>query len=105
MSKRTRRDEEGGLATRTQSKTKKPRMYKVLLHNDDYTTMEFVVWLLQRVFKRTQAESTRIMLHIHQTGIGVAGVYTREIAETRMIQVLELAEQNGHPLQCTMEPE
>ena len=93
------------MRTRTEPKVQIPRKYKVLLHNDDYTTMEFVVWVLQSVFHHTPAGSTRIMLNIHRTGIGVAGVYGRDVAETRVEQVLMLAKDAGHPLQCTMEPE
>ena len=102
MSKR-RRDEDGDVQTRTKPKLKIPRKYKVLIHNDDYTTMEFVVWVLTSVFHHTSAGATRVMLHVHQTGIGVAGTYTRDVAETRVDQVLNLARENGHPLQCTME--
>ena len=102
MAKR-RREEEGDLQTR--ERVKKPRKYKVLLHNDDYTTMEFVVYVLTTVFKHSPAAATRVMLQCHRTGIGVAGVYTREVAETRVDQVMSLARENGHPLQCTMEPE
>lgn len=98
-----RRDEES--ETLTRERVKKPRKYKVLLHNDDYTSMEFVVWVLQSIFKHSPAEASRIMLHVHQRGVGVAGIYTREVAETRVAQVLEQAEKAGHPLQCTMEPE
>jgi len=98
-----RRDEQGDLLTK--KKTKKPRRYKVVIHNDDYTTMEFVVLVLRSIFKLTPAASTRLMLAIHKTGVGVAGVYAREIAEMRMEQVLQLAADQGHPLQCTMEPE
>lgn len=103
MSKQTRREEQGDTLTR--EKIEKPRKYKVLLLNDDYTTMEFVVHVLQTVFRLSQAQSTRVMLHIHRNGVGVAGVYTREIAETRVAQVHQLASESGHPLQCTMEPE
>ncbi len=91
--------------TQTLERTKKPRKYKVLLFNDDYTTMEFVVFILTQVFKHGPAAATRIMLQTHQHGVGVAGVYTREVAETRVAQVQDLAKENGHPLECTMEPE
>jgi len=100
-----RRDDESEVQTRTKPKVKVPRKYKVIIHNDDYTTMEFVVWVLEQVFHHSPASATRIMLHVHRTGIGVAGVYTRDIAETRVEQVLALARDAGHPLQCTMEPE
>ena len=103
MSDKTKRDSEGELKTR--ARVKKPRMWKVLLHNDDYTTMEFVVYILQSVFRHSPASASRIMLVVHKSGVGAAGTYTREIAETRMAQVLQLAQNEGHPLQCTMEPE
>ena len=93
----------GGLALEERVKTKKPPMYKVLLHNDDFTTMEFVVQVLTTVFRRNEAEATRIMLHVHRTGIGVAGVYTKEIAETKVRKVLNLAQRVESPLQCTTE--
>lgn len=103
MAEKTRREEKSDTLTR--ERTQVPRKYKVLLFNDDYTTMEFVVFLLQSVFHHSPAEATRIMLSIHRNGVGVAGVYTREVAETRVAQVLELARDAGHPLQCTMEQE
>lgn len=86
-------------------KLDKPRMYRVLLHNDDYTTMEFVVWVLREVFAMAGERATALMLAIHNTGRGVAGVYTRDIAETKAARVLELAEENGMPLLCTTEPD
>jgi ATP-dependent Clp protease adaptor protein ClpS len=89
----------------TRERVKKPKKFKVLIHNDDYTSMEFVVWVLQKVFHHGQAASTRIMLHVHKQGVGVAGIYTHEIAETRVAQVERLAREAGHPLQCTMEQE
>jgi ATP-dependent Clp protease adaptor protein ClpS len=105
----TKRDveREGGVVTerKTERKLARPKLYKVLLHNDDYTTMEFVVALLQHVFHHSEATAQAIMLHIHQNGIGVAGVYTFEVAETKVAQVLELAKQAEFPLMCTMEPE
>ena len=94
-----------GVATRVRPKTKKPEMYKVLLLNDDYTPMEFVVQVLQDVFRRDRDTATRIMLHVHQKGVGVCGVFTYEVAETKVARVVELARQNQHPLQCTMERE
>ena len=90
---------------KTESQTKRPRLYKVLLHNDDYTTMEFVTSILQFVFHHSDVEATAIMLNIHRTGIGMAGVYTHEIAETKVAQVMEYARKAEYPLQCTMEPE
>ena len=86
-------------------KIQKPKMWKVVLHNDDYTTMEFVVWVLQLVFQKSQDESLSLMLAIHQTGRGVAGTFTRDVAETKATQVMELAEANGMPLLCTTEPD
>lgn len=94
-----------GVVTKTAPKTKRPSLYKVLLLNDDYTPQEFVVWLLQAVFKKDSEEAVRIMLHVHQNGVGVCGVYTYEIAETKVAQVMELSRRNQHPLQCTMERE
>ena len=89
--------------TRSRPKTKQPPLYKVLLHNDDYTTMEFVVYVLQTVFHLDQTRATEIMLHVHQKGIGVAGVYTFEIAETRVSQVHSLAQEHDFPLRCSVE--
>ena len=105
MAKRTKKNPEGGvvLQEKTERKTKRPRMYRVLIHNDDYTTMEFVVRLLQAVFHRTENEAIQIMLHIHNTGVGVAGVYTYEVAETKVTQVMDYARKHQHPLQCIME--
>ena len=89
--------------TKTERKLKKPRLYKVLLHNDDYTTMEFVVWILRAVFHRAEAEAVRIMLHVHRNGLGVAGTYTYEIAETRVARVEALARKHEFPLRCSLE--
>ena len=93
------------LATRTRVKTKKPSMYRVLILNDDYTPMEFVVLILERFFNKSREQATRIMLHVHQKGVGVCGVFTYEVAETKVAQVMDLARRNEHPLQCTMEKE
>jgi ATP-dependent Clp protease adaptor protein ClpS len=92
-----------GVATKTRTRTRKPAMYKVLMLNDDYTPMEFVVHVLERFFQKTREESTRIMLHVHRRGVGVCGVFTYEVAETKVTQVMDLARQNQHPLQCTIE--
>ena len=92
-----------GLATKVRPKTKKPAMYKVLMLNDDYTPMEFVIHTLERFFGKSQDEATHIMLHVHQRGVGVCGVFTHELAETKATQVMDLARQNDHPLQCTIE--
>lgn len=94
-----------GVLTRADTKTKKPSMYKVLLMNDDYTPMEFVVHILQRFFRMTIEQATEVMLHVHQKGVGVCGVFTYEVAETKVNQVLSFARQNDHPLQCTLEKE
>lgn len=94
-----------GVVTRTSPKTKKPPMYKVLILNDDFTPMEFVVFVLERFFHKSRQEATRIMLHVHRKGIGVCGVFTYEVAETKVTQVVDFARQNQHPLQCTMEKE
>jgi ATP-dependent Clp protease adaptor protein ClpS len=102
MSRReTEHDQE--LVTETKKKLKKPPLYKVLLHNDDYTTKEFVVQVLQYVFHKEQNEAVQIMLHVHKKGLGVAGVYTYEIAETKVTLVENLARQHEYPLKCTME--
>jgi ATP-dependent Clp protease adaptor protein ClpS len=94
-----------GVLTRSETKTKKPSMYKVLLLNDDYTPMEFVVHILQRFFRMTIEQATEVMLHVHQKGVGVCGVFTYEVAETKVNQVMSFARQNDHPLQCTLEKE
>ena len=91
--------------TRTKSKTAKPPLYKVILLNDDYTPMEFVVEVLKAVFHKPHADATRIMLHVHQNGMGVAGVYPFEVAETKTHTVEELARQAEYPLKCVMEKE
>lgn len=92
-----------GVVTETEKKVEQPKLYKVLLHNDDYTTMEFVVQVLQAVFHKAIAEATQIMLHVHKSGLGVCGVYTYEVAETKVAEVLALAKAHEYPLQCTME--
>ena len=93
------------VVTKTKPKTKKPSLYKVLLLNDDYTPMEFVVMLLQSVFHKSQEEATRIMLHVHQRGVGICGVFTYDVAETKVTHVMDLARRNEHPLQATLERE
>jgi ATP-dependent Clp protease adaptor protein ClpS len=94
-----------GIVTKTRPKTKKPSLYKVLILNDDYTPMEFVVHVLERFFSKPREEAVQIMLHVHRNGVGVCGVYTFEVAETKVAQVIELARRHQHPLQCTMEKE
>ena len=100
-----RNDGETGVITRTRAKTKKPSLYKVLLLNDDYTPMEFVIHVLERFFGMGRDEATRVMLHVHQKGVGVCGVFTYEVAETKVTQVMDFSRQHEHPLQCTMEKE
>ena len=92
-----------GLLLDTKPKTKKPSMYNVLLMNDDYTPMEFVVMVLEKIFNKKQEEATQIMLHVHQKGIGICGTFTYEVAESKCKAVIDLAKKNEHPLQCTME--
>ena len=98
-------DRRTGALTLTRTRTKKPSMYKVLMLNDDYTPMEFVVDVLQRIFQKNRDEATQVMLHVHQKGVGVCGVYTYEIAETKVTQTVDYARKNQHPLQCTLEKE
>jgi ATP-dependent Clp protease adaptor protein ClpS len=94
-----------GVLTRVKPKTKKPSLYKVLLLNDDYTPMEFVVFVLEQFFSKSREDAYTIMLHVHQKGVGVCGVYTFEVAETKVTQVMDAALKAGHPLQCTLEKE
>ena len=92
-----------GVATKTRTRTAKPALYKVLMLNDDYTPMEFVVLTLQRYFKMTIEDATRVMLSVHQRGVGICGIFTYEVAETKVNQVIDFAREHNHPLQCTME--
>jgi ATP-dependent Clp protease adaptor protein ClpS len=94
-----------GIVTAVKPKTKKPSMYKVLLLNDDYTPMEFVIVVLMRFFSKSQDEATQIMMHVHRRGVGVCGVYPYEVAEAKVTQVCDFARRHEHPLQCTMEKE
>ena len=94
-----------GLVTKTKPQTKKPSLYRVLLLNDDYTPMEFVVYVLQKYFNKSREDATRVMLHVHQNGVGNCGVFTYEVAETKVAQVIDEARRHQHPLQCTMEKE
>ena len=109
MSNPIRRTDDGdagtGIATKTKPKTKRPNLYRVLLMNDDYTPMEFVVDVLQHIFQKNREEATQVMLHVHQKGVGICGVYTYEIAETKVTQTVDYARKNQHPLQCTLEKE
>lgn len=106
--KRDERDQDPGgpgtsVIAKTRPQTKKPSLYRVLLLNDDYTPMEFVVHILQKFFNKSTDDATRIMLHVHQHGVGECGVYTYEVAETKVTQVMDFARKNQHPLQCVME--
>ncbi len=103
-----RQDDKGdgagtALVTQVKPKVQKPSLYRVLLLNDDYTPMEFVVFVLERYFSKSREDATRIMLHVHQNGVGVCGVFTYEVAETKVAQVVDAARRHQHPLQCTME--
>ena len=91
------------IATKPKTKLKKPSMYKVILLNDDYTPMEFVVAVLERFFRKSRDEATRIMLHVHQRGVGVCGVFPYDVAETKVTLVVDFARRSEHPLQCTLE--
>jgi ATP-dependent Clp protease adaptor protein ClpS len=104
---RTDRDDGTAVVTRTKTekKVEHPKLYRVLLHNDDYTTREFVVWVLQIVFHRSELEAVQIMLHVHNNGVGVAGIYPHDVAEAKVTRVHALAEQNEFPLLSTLEPE
>lgn len=95
--------DQNGVATKTRTRTKKPSMYRVLLLNDDYTPMEFVVHVLERFFTKSREDATRIMLHVHHHGVGECGVFTYEVAETKVTQVMDFARKHQHPLQCVME--
>jgi ATP-dependent Clp protease adaptor protein ClpS len=108
MSEDDRTNDDGsssGVVVQTRTKTKKPSMYKVLMLNDDYTPMEFVVHVLERFFSKSREEATQIMLHVHRRGVGICGVFTYEVAETKVTQVTEFARRNQHPLRCTLEKE
>ena len=96
-------EDQVGVATKTRTRAKKPSMFKVLMLNDDYTPMEFVVMTLKRFFGMDLEQATRVMLHVHQKGVGVCGIFPYEIAETKVNQVMDFARQNQHPLQCTLE--
>ena len=96
-------DPDHGVVTKVRPKVKRPNMYRVLLLNDDYTPMEFVIHVLERFFNKDRDEATRIMLHVHHHGVGECGVFTYEVAETKVTQVMDFARRNQHPLQCVME--
>ncbi len=94
-----------GIVAKTRPKTKKPSLYKVLLLNDDYTPMEFVVQILESLFGKSREQAVEVMLHVHRHGVGICGLFTFEVAETKVTQVIEFARRHQHPLQCTMEKE
>lgn len=98
-------EQQGGVQEAVITKVKKPPLYKVLIHNDDYTTMEFVVWVLKKFFGKTQEQADAIMLKVHHEGVGICGIYTFEVAETKVEQVSRAARSEGHPLKCSLEPE
>ncbi|MDH5298433.1 MAG: ATP-dependent Clp protease adapter ClpS [Desulfobulbaceae bacterium] len=97
------RQAEGEVLSDLRQQLQEPPLYKVLLHNDDYTSMEFVVMVLETIFHKTTAEATRIMMNVHRQGVGIAGIYTRDIAETKMHMVMDLARQNDFPLKSSIE--
>jgi ATP-dependent Clp protease adaptor protein ClpS len=103
--KRTGGGTSTGIIVKSKPKTKKPSMYKVLMLNDDYTPMEFVVHVLQKFFHKNHDDAMQIMLHVHQRGVGVCGVYPFDVAETKVTQVIDYARHNEHPLQATLEKE
>ncbi len=105
MSDKQNEDGEVGIAVKTRERTKRPPLYKVMLLNDDYTPMEFVVHILERFFGMTHSQSFEIMLTVHKKGVAVVGVFSHEIAETKVTQVMDFARRHQHPLQCTMEKE
>ncbi|RMD64475.1 MAG: ATP-dependent Clp protease adapter ClpS [Alphaproteobacteria bacterium] len=108
MSERDRQDRRApstDVIVKPKPKPKTPSMYKVLMLNDDYTPMEFVVHVLEKFFGKNRADATRIMLHVHQRGVGICGVYTYEVAETKVTAVIDYARRHQHPLQCTLEKE
>jgi ATP-dependent Clp protease adaptor protein ClpS len=92
-----------GVAVQSRVRAKKPSLYNVIMLNDDYTPMEFVIMVLEQFFNKNQEEATQIMLHVHQKGVGVCGVFTYEVAETKVTQVMDMAKEHQHPLQCTLE--
>jgi ATP-dependent Clp protease adaptor protein ClpS len=102
---REREDRQGDLATQKKNRAEKIRRYKVVFHNDNYTTMEFVVLVLMKFFHKTETEATHIMLSVHHKGSGVAGVYTKDVAETKVTEVQSYAKEQSMPLRLTVEPE
>ena len=105
MAERPEDDFDTAVITRTERRIAKPKMWKVLLHNDHYTTREFVVAVLVDVFHKSETDAVQVMLHVHQKGVGVAGLYPREVAEMKVHKTIQLARAHEYPLECTMEPE
>lgn len=101
----TDKKRQGEVLEKTRKKSQTPKLYKVLLHNDDYTTMEFVVMILESIFNKSPAEAFRVMMNVHTGGVGIAGVYTHEVAETKVAMTHDAAKEAGHPLRCSIEPE
>lgn len=97
-------ESEGDVATETRKKLKRPKLYKVLLHNDDYTTMEFVVMVLMKIFHHSESQAQYVMLHVHTHGVGTAGIFTYEIAETKAQKTMEMAREHQYPLRTSVEP-
>ena len=104
MSSETENDGQSEIAVVKKPKLQKPRMYLVIMHNDDYTTMEFVILVLKRFFNKTVSEAQTIMLEVHTKGFGICGIYTHEVAESKVAKVINYARENGHPLKCSIEP-
>jgi ATP-dependent Clp protease adaptor protein ClpS len=105
MSNEPLEQEQGGVATESSTEVRRPPMYKVFLHNDDYTTMEFVVFILEAIFHHAEETAYQIMMHVHTRGVGVAGLFPYEVAEAKVEQVHSLAQENDYPLRCSLEPE
>jgi ATP-dependent Clp protease adaptor protein ClpS len=104
MSSETDHNGQSGVAVEKKIKLQRPSMYRVIMHNDDYTTMEFVVLVLKRFFSKTESEAHAIMLEVHMKGFGICGIYTFEVAESKVAKVIKYARENGHPLKCSIEP-
>jgi ATP-dependent Clp protease adaptor protein ClpS len=104
MSSETDKDEQSGVATIKKIKLQPPRMHKVIMHNDDYTTMEFVIHVLEKYFNKSTTEAHAIMLEVHTRGFGICGLFTFEVAESKVAKVIKYARENGHPLKCSTEP-
>lgn len=104
MSSETDKNEQSGVATIKKPKLQPPRKYKVIMHNDDYTTMEFVILVLQKYFNKSSEEAHAIMMEVHMRGFGICGIFTYEVAESKVAKVIKYARENGHPLKCSIDP-